>query len=357
MVDKRPHESRGVSLTPTASFRTSRDLSALDSIGARWVELGPRPFFGINGVTCRTDQTMSGQVSAIAVDGDEIYIGSSSGGLWRGTAGSNAPAQFELISDPTLSPSVGCIAIAKTVPRTIYVGTGAPDNSANISSYGGGILISRDGGGTWAAVESADNGEHTFVGLGFSSILVDQVEPNVLLAATGFGTDSNHPHSSVPQGNHLAFRSMGVYRSDDTGNTWVQVLRADYSDPEFHTGLLAPGGFFHIDLLYAPLFDIYFAGISRQGLFVSTDRGRSWRDLQTLPGWGFGLPDGCEMRRISLAARDRYRSRRTKRALLNCSSRMTAAVFGRPNRSWFRPSRPLVRTIQEIPARFHLRAA
>src|SRR5260370_311900 len=81
---------------------------------------------------------------------------------------------------------------------------------------------------------------------------------------------------------------------------------ADYFDPEFNTGLLAPGGFFHIDLLYDPLFDSYYAGISRQGLFVSTDRGISWLDIQTLPGWGVGLPDASEMRRVSLAARDRY---------------------------------------------------
>ncbi len=191
------------------------------------------------------------------------------------------------------------------MPRTIYVGTGAPDNSANISSYGGGILISRDGGATWTAVENADNGAHTFVGLGFSSILVDPVQPNVLLAATGFGTDSNCPHSSVPQGDDFAFGSLGVYRSEDFGNTWTRVLSADYSDPDFATGLLRPGGFFHIDLLYDPLSPIYYAGISKLGLFVSKD-GKSWENLQTSLGWGFGLPDPRDMYRISLAARDRF---------------------------------------------------
>jgi photosystem II stability/assembly factor-like uncharacterized protein len=83
-------------------------------------------------------------------------------------------------------------------------------------------------------------------------------------------------------------------------------MSASYDDPEFNAHLLSPGGFFHIDLLYAPLFDIYFAGISERGLFVSMDRGTSWRDLTTLRGWGLGLPDGSEMRRISLATRDRF---------------------------------------------------
>ncbi len=91
-MDKRSHAPLEASLTPGASFRTNRGRPVLDSTGAQWVELGPRPFYGINGVNCKKDQPMSGQVSAIALDGDEIYIGSSSGGLWRGTS----RTQFEL---------------------------------------------------------------------------------------------------------------------------------------------------------------------------------------------------------------------------------------------------------------------
>jgi hypothetical protein len=181
------------------------DMPVLNPIPACWIEVGPKPFFGINPLTCRADETMSGQVSAIAVDlahdpsGNLIYVGSSSGGLWKSTNGLDAVPRFELLSDQTRSLSVGSIALAPTVPPTIYVGTGAPDNSGNISSYTGvGILIARDGGRTWTTVEGADGGAHSFVGLGFSSILVDPVEPNVLLASTGFGTDPNHPHSSVP---------------------------------------------------------------------------------------------------------------------------------------------------------------
>jgi hypothetical protein len=113
-------------------------------------------------------------------------------------------------------------------PATIYVGSGAPDNSSNISSYTGeGILISRDAGRSWTIVGSADNGAHRFEGLGFSSILVDPQNAGILLAATGIGADPNHPFYSVPQGDS-GFQNLGIYRSIDSGRTWSRVMAADY---------------------------------------------------------------------------------------------------------------------------------
>jgi photosystem II stability/assembly factor-like uncharacterized protein len=271
----------------------------LPTFGRSWSELGPRPFFGLNPVTRLPDETMSGQVGAIAVDlahdptGNLVYVGSSSGGLWKSTNGLSATPRFVPLSDQSQSLSVGAIALdTRSNPPTIYVGTGMPDNSANISSYTGvGILISTDGGGTWRGVDNADNGAHTFVGQGFSSILMDPVDPNTLLASTGLGIDYNFPHVSVPQGN-AAFKDLGIYRSTDAGNTWTQVMSADYGPPP-------PQGFYHTDLLYEPVRRTYFAGISRQGLFASTDRGESWKSIM-----GPGLPAASEMKRISLASRN-----------------------------------------------------
>jgi hypothetical protein len=312
MAQKQSRSSRGDGVTTKTPFDTSFDLPVLNPIPACWIELGPKPFFGLNPIPGLPPEPMSGQISAIVVDGNLVYIGSSSGGLWKYDP--NATPEIQLVSDQTRSLSVGSIAIRGTEPRTIYVGTGAPDNSSNISSYTGvGILISQDNGRTWKRVENADNGLHTFVGQGFSTILVDPVEPNVLLASTGFGTDPNHPHSSIPQGNP-AFNDLGIYRSQDSGDTWTQVMSADYREPEYNADLLSPGGFFHIDLLYAPFFNLYFAGVSKQrlagvskqGLFVSRDHGSSWLNLQTQLGWGLGLPDPNQMLRISLATRDRF---------------------------------------------------
>jgi photosystem II stability/assembly factor-like uncharacterized protein len=286
----------------TLRLQALQQNQTLPVFGGSWFELGPTPFFGLNPETGMPDETMSGQVSAIAVDlahdpsGNLVYVGSSSGGLWKSTNGLSATPRFVPLSDQSQSLSVGAVALnTRSNPPTIYVGTGAPDNSANISSYTGvGILISTDGGGTWRGVDNADNGAHTFVGQGFSSILIDPVDTNTLLASTGLGIDYNFPHVSIPQGD-AAFKDLGIYRSSDAGNTWTQVISADYGPPP-------PQGFYHTDLLYEPTQGTYFAGISRRGLFASTDRGETWMSFEKL-GWGQGLPDASQMIRISLATR------------------------------------------------------
>ena len=277
------------------------DLPMFAPNGLTWIELGTQGFETAWG-------TMSGQVSTIVVDlandpsGNLVYVGSSSGGVWKSTDGLSARPHFVPISDPAQSLSVGALALdSRTDPPTIYVGTGAPDNSANISSYTGtGILISRRGGRQWTLVESADGGAHPFAGMGFSRILIDPVQPNVLLASTGIGSDPNHPATSVPQGNP-AFDHLGIYRSTDAGQTWKQVKSADY-DADSSASRLWPDGYFHIELLYDPAGDRYFAGVSKEGLFVSTDRGATWSPLQAL-GWGAGLPAAANTYRVSLAVR------------------------------------------------------
>ena len=157
-------------------------------IGPAWVELGPKPLAGPNSGS----PSLSGQVSAIAVDkdhdpsGNSVYVGSSSGGLWMSTNGFMPKPHFVPLSDQTQSLSVGSVALnTRTMPPTIYVGSGAPDNSANVSSYTGvGMFISHDGGQSWQLVDSADGGLHPFKGMGFSSILIDGLDPTVMLAST-----------------------------------------------------------------------------------------------------------------------------------------------------------------------------
>jgi photosystem II stability/assembly factor-like uncharacterized protein len=234
--------------------------------------------------------------------GNLVYVGSSSGGVWKSTDGLSPRPQFVPISEQAQSLSVGALALdSRTNPPTIYVGTGAPDNSANISSYTGtGILISRDGGRRWTLIEGADGGTHPFAGMGFSRILVDPTQPNILLASTGIGSDPNHPATSVPQGNP-AFDHLGIYRSTDAGQTWKQVRSASF-DADSTASRLAPDGYFHIELLYDPAGDRYLAGVSNEGLFVSMDRGATWAPLQSI-GWGVGLPATAKTYRVSLAAR------------------------------------------------------
>ncbi len=280
---------------------------------ASWQQVTAQPFLGFNPLGGR--EAMSGQVSAIAVDlahdptGNTVYIGSSSGGLWKSTNGLSANPKLVPLSDQSQSLSVGALALdTRTNPPTIYVGTGAPDNSSNIAGYTGvGILSTKDNGASWTKVDTADGGSHSFVGLGFSSIIVDPVNPDTLLAATGMANDPNHPHNSLPLGDH-GFNSLGIYRSTDAGKTWTQLKSAAYSTQPsgscFDTpDIPAPMGFFHIELTYEPTRATYFAGITGVGLFASSDQGATWKSFADL-GLGAGLPAGTDISKVSLASRN-----------------------------------------------------
>jgi hypothetical protein len=268
-----------------------------------WTELGPQAFYGINPKDNVADVLMAGQPSSIAIDltndasGNTVYLASASGGVWKSVNGLGAGAQFTLISDPTLTSSSGALALdTHTNPPTIYVGTGDPDNPSDVSAYAGtGILISRDGGQTWTQVQSADGGAHPFKGLGFSRIIVDPDNPDVVLASTGVGSDGNFAHSAFPQGN-TAFDHLGIYRSADAGQTWSRVKGTSIVGNNI-------GQYFHIDLTHEPIRDRYMAGISKQGLFASAD-GILWKSFADLGLPTAGLPALQDMHRISLASRD-----------------------------------------------------
>jgi photosystem II stability/assembly factor-like uncharacterized protein len=280
---------------------------------ASWQEVTKQPFLGINPLGGR--ETMSGQVSAIAVDlvhdptGNLVYVGSSSGGVWKSTNGLSANPKLVPLSDQSQSLSVGALALdTRTNPPTIYVGTGVPDNSSNIAGYTGiGILSTKDNGATWTKVDTADGGMHSFVGLGFSSIIVDPVNPDILLAATGMANDPNHPHASIPQGDP-GFDNLGIYRSTDAGKTWSLIKSAKYQTQPSGScfgapDVLTPMGFFHIELIYEPTQATYFAGITGVGLFASSDQGATWTSFADL-GLGLGLPAGTDIFKVSMASRN-----------------------------------------------------
>jgi len=225
---------------------------------------------------------VTGQVSAIAVDlnndssGNIVYVGTSSGGLWKSTNGLSSSATFTLLSDQNQSLSIGALAVdTKSGARNVYVGTGAPDNSSNVSAYTGtGILISRDGGQTWPEhVYGTSDNQHSFVGLGFSSIRVDPNNSNIILATTGSASDYNFAPATAVQ-SYPPLKDIGIYRSTDFGRTWSQV----YSVPTWKVVCSCGADAFsaHLDLAYDSITGRYYAGISGQGVLVSDTQGASW---------------------------------------------------------------------------------
>ena len=264
---------------------------------AIWSFEGPRGLLCPPGFGDVPDGTpFSGQVSRIVVDprdtsGNTVYVAASSGGLWRTTNGLSNNPSFTPLSDPNQTLSIGALAIdfSQTTP-VIYVGSGDPDNTGGVACYNGtGVLISRDGGATWLDIPSADNGLHPFDGLGFSRLIVDPRNSNVILASTGtsFMADVNPlfmPHTCRPQGSS-SINQIGLYRSADAGNSWTQV-----SGGGAQTGAM--------EIMFEPVSGLYFAGGRNRSIESSPD-GITWT-----PVLGSGLPPAASVDRVTLANRN-----------------------------------------------------
>ena len=129
-----------------------------------------------------------------------LYAGAAAGGLWRSV---NHGMSWTPITDEFEHLAVGAMAFHPLTPEIMYVGTGDPQISGH-PRIGGGVFKSEDGGDTWVATGLED----TRV---VSRIELDPFNPNVVFAAT-----MGNPSMPGPD--------RGLYRSQDAGLTWEQVL-------------------------------------------------------------------------------------------------------------------------------------
>jgi photosystem II stability/assembly factor-like uncharacterized protein len=225
--------------------------------GLRWRNIGPFHGGRIAAVT--------GAVGQPGV----FYVGTPAGGIWKTT--SAGVTWFPVFDQFTNVDSVGAIQVAPSDPNIVYAGTG----DSVQGSLGDGMYKSTDAGKTWTHVGLEET-------VKINKIVIDPKDPNLVLASTQ--GDAKHG-------------GQGVYRSADGGKTWTNVLR-----PENANGTR--------DLEYA--FDtphVMFAtsqgsgggfgggfggggggggGAAPQGpngtaLFKSTDAGKTWKKVDTLP--------------------------------------------------------------------------
>ncbi len=193
-----------------------------------------------------------------------FFAGVNNGGVWKTT---DYGQTWRPIFDDQPTGSIGALAVSRSNPDVIYVGSGEGLQRPDLST-GDGVYKSTDGGRNWKHLGLRD-------GQQISSVVIDPNDPDrVFVAVLG------HPYGANTE--------RGVFRSTDGGRTWEKVLYKDEN-----TGAVALA-FDPSDArtVYAVLWS------SRQGpwengdwqgegsgLYKSTDGGTKWVQLTK------GLPD------------------------------------------------------------------
>lgn len=201
-----------------------------------------------------------------------IYAGAAGGGVWKS---SNGGASFKSIFDE-YPQSIGKIKLDPQNPdNVIWVGTGEIWTRNSVSA-GDGLYKSEDGGVTWKK-KGLDKSER------ISSIEIhpdnsDLIYVGVLGALWGDSED------------------RGVYRSEDGGNSWENILYVDQT-----TGcsdlVMDPN---NPDVLYASMWEFRRTGWSfssggyQSALYKSVDAGKTWNKIHN------GFPSG-QLGRIAFA--------------------------------------------------------
>jgi len=193
------------------------------------------------------------------------YMGATGGGVWKTE---NAGLTWKNISDDFFNVgTIGAIAVAKSDPNVIYVGTGEKSIRGVTTSQGDGIYKSTDAGSTWTHIGLAKAGQ-------IARIKIHPTKPDIAYAAA---------QGQIWTPNE----ERGVYRTTDGGETWKLVLSIDAQTgaTDLRMDPTNPR------ILYASMWEhgrkpwYILSGGTAGGIFKSIDGGDNWKKLTE------GLPE------------------------------------------------------------------
>ena len=228
-------EMRAEARTEHHALAAAQGSSGNTNLTAPWQPVGPAQ------VTTTTHGALTGRVSSLAVDpsdpsGNTVYVGTTGGGVWRSAnaAGNSASVAFTPLTDTLsayaatsiVSLSIGAVSVQPGGTGVVLAGTGDP-NDATDSYYGAGPLRSSDGGVTWSLItQSSDvlaggKQDFTFSGNGFAGFAWSTANPNLVVAAVSQAAEGVEVNAGA------SLSMMGIYYSQDAGQTWYMATIAD----------------------------------------------------------------------------------------------------------------------------------
>lgn len=201
-------------------------------------------------------------VASSGVVGDPLtyYMTTTGGGLWKTE---DAGQRWENISDEFFETgSVGAIAVSESQPNVMYVGMGEHAPRGVMTSYGDGVYKSTDAGKTWTKI-GLEKTQH------IARIQIHPNNPDIVYVAAQGNLYGPNPE-------------RGIYKSEDGGETWNQVLFVNDSTgcSELSMDMNAP------DILYATMWQHQrqpwkvISGGEGSGVYKSTDAGETWVKIE-----------------------------------------------------------------------------
>ena len=172
-----------------------------------WTSIGPA---SVNGAGIgRADR-----IAFHPTDPDIFYVGTPAGGLWRTT---NGGSTWSPLTDHIPSLGISGIVVNWQDPNDIYILTGDGDSDLlgglvdqfNYERKSIGVLKSTDNGNTWVA--TADLDTNSYLAMKMVQNPTDHLQ---LLVAT----------------------TIGVYHTNNGGNSWTQVRSGQFWDVEYKPG-------------------------------------------------------------------------------------------------------------------------
>ena len=172
-----------------ANADTKSSLNSKTFHGLKWRNIGPA--------------FMSGRIADIDIDPNNRniwYVGVGSGGVWKTE---NAGTTWTPLFDEQNVYSIGTVTIDPNNSSTIWVGTGENVSGRHVA-FGDGVYVSHDKGKSWIH-KGLEDSEH------ISEIIVHPKNPNIVwVAAQG------------PLWSKGGQR--GLFKTTDGGETWKRVL-------------------------------------------------------------------------------------------------------------------------------------
>jgi photosystem II stability/assembly factor-like uncharacterized protein len=213
------------------------------------------------------------QVVGVESNPKTFYVTTAGGGLWKST--DNGTTLLPIFDKQT-SASTGAVAIAKSNPNIVWVGSGEPA-STRANSWGDGVYKSTDAGLSWANMGLGDTRQ-------IGAVVIHPTNPEIVyVAAMGYLWGRNS--------------ERGIFKTTDAGRTWSKSLFVNDT-----TGCID----LQMDpknpkVLYAAAWQRFRFGAGdmaeagpASGIYKTTDGGQHWVELTE------GLPTD-EMGKINLS--------------------------------------------------------